>query len=141
MDYQKNGNTVTPDNTTAGIYDIVPSGATASDNYTVIYLKGMLNIREGLVLPAFLTLIEESAFEGIDAQRVYISENVVSIEKRAFADCKDLREIFIPATVQSIDDTALAGCVNVTVYGTAGSEAQRFAIAAGFDFVDPNGAE
>lgn len=96
---------------------------------------------ESLALPAFLTLIEESAFEGIAAQSVEISENVVSIEKRAFADCKSLQEIHIPATVLKVDDLALEGCENVTVYGTAGSEAERFATAAGFDFVDPNGAE
>lgn len=99
------------------------------------------NGSESLALPAFLTLIEESAFEGIAARRVEISENVVSIEKRAFADCGNLREIVIPAKVLKVDDTALAGCENVTVYGTAGSEAERFAAVAGFDFVDPNAAE
>ncbi len=96
---------------------------------------------ESLALPASLTLIGESAFEGIAAQRVEISENVVSIEKRAFADCKSLREIYIPTTVLKVDDLALEGCENVTVYGAAGSEAQRFATAAGFDFVDPNAGE
>ena len=78
---------------------------------------------ESLALPASLTLIEESAFEGIAAQRVEISENVVSIGKRAFADSKSLREIVIPATVLKVDDLALEGCENVTVYGAAGSEA------------------
>ena len=96
---------------------------------------------DSFALPASLTLIEESAFEGIAAQRVDISENVVSIENRAFADCTGLREIHIPATVQKVDDLALEGCENVTVYGKTGSEAQRFAIAAGFVFVDPDGAE
>ena len=96
---------------------------------------------ESLALPASLTLIEESAFEGIAAQRVEISENVVSIGKRAFADSKSLREIVIPDTVLKVDDLALEGCENVTVYGAAGSEAERFAAAAGFDFVDSNAGE
>lgn len=96
---------------------------------------------ESLALPASLTLIEESAFEGIAAQRVEISENVVSIGKRAFADSKSLREIVIPVTVLKVDDLALEGCENVTVYGAAGSEAERFATAAGFEFADSNAGE
>lgn len=91
-----------------------------------------------LVLPEALTLIEEEAFEGIAAERVEVSQNVVSIEERAFGDCKGLREIHIPATVVQIDDKALEGCEGVTVYGQKGSEAERFAKAAGFAFVDPD---
>ncbi len=101
----------------------------------------------GFVMPAALTIIEESAFEGVSAETVEISENVVSIEARAFADCENLREIHIPATVLSIDETALAGCKNVTVYGEKGSAAERFVQAvsaadpeAGFTFVDVNAA-
>ena len=106
-----------------------------------VFQSAAPNDGESLALPASLTLIEESAFEGIAAQRVEISENVVSIEKRAFANSKSLREIVIPATVLKVDDLALEGCENVTVYGEAGSEAERFAAAAGFDFVDSNAGE
>ena len=95
--------------------------------------------RTNLVLPEILTLIEGSAFEGIAARRVEVSPNVVAIEARAFADCKALREIFIPATVLKVDDYALDGCEDVTVYGVKGTEAERFAKAAGFTFVDLNG--
>lgn len=90
------------------------------------------------VLPAFLTLIEESAFEGIAAQSVEVTENVAAIEARAFADCKSLKEITIPDTVLKIDDHAFDGCEGVTVYGTKGSEAERIAKLCGFTFVDPN---
>lgn len=94
--------------------------------------------RANFVLPEFLTVIEESAFEGIAAECVEISANVAAIERRAFADCKTLREIHIPATVLKVDDYALDGCEDVTVYGVKGTEAERFAAAAGFTFVDPN---
>jgi hypothetical protein len=107
---------------------------------TTYYLPAVQTFTS-FALPASLTLIGENAFEGIAAQRVDVSESVVSIEKRAFADCKNLREIHIPAMVKSIDDTALAGCENVTVYGTTGSEAWRFANDAGFNFVDLNGGQ
>ena len=92
----------------------------------------------GLTLPAALVAIEEEAFAGIDAGRVEITENVVSIGPRAFADCKNLTELVIPATVQTIDDTALEGSENVTIYGEADSEAQRFADANNLPFVPSN---
>ena len=92
----------------------------------------------GLTLPAALVAIEEEAFAGIDAARVEITENVISIGPRAFADCKNLTELVIPATVQTIDDTALEGSENVTIYGESGSEAQRFADANSIPFVPSN---
>ena len=92
----------------------------------------------GLTLPAALVAIEEEAFAGIDAGRVEITENVISIGPRAFADCKNLTELVIPATVQIIDDTALEGSENVTIYGEADSEAQRFADANNLPFVPSN---
>ena len=94
--------------------------------------------RADTVLPKSLKIIEEGAFEGISARCVEITENVEAIERRAFADCKYLREIYIPATVLKVDDFALEGCEKVTVYGEKGTEAERFAKAAGFRFVDPD---
>ena len=44
--YQKDGSAATPDNTTAGTYDIVASGASAGDNYAISYTKGTLTISE-----------------------------------------------------------------------------------------------
>ena len=88
----------------------------------------------GFKLPAGLVTIGDGAFEGISAKRVEITENVVSIGARAFADCQHLRELVIPATVESIDDTALEGCKNVTIYGEKNSEAERFASDNGIMF-------
>ncbi|MGX8705835.1 MAG: leucine-rich repeat protein [bacterium] len=90
------------------------------------------------VLPELLTVIEDSAFEGIAAGNVEVTANVAAIGARAFADCASLTAITIPATVVKIDDTAFEGCAGVTVYGAAGSEAERVAALYGFDFVDPN---
>lgn len=89
-------------------------------------------------LPESLTLIEEEAFAGIAAASVEVSDNVVAIEARAFADCKNLREITIPATVQKIDDHAFDGCEGVTVYGAKGTAAEKIANLCGFTFVDPS---
>ncbi len=94
-------------------------------------------------LPRMLTQIEEEAFAGVSAKRIEVSENVVFIGKRAFADCTNLRELVIPSGVVSIDEHALDGCENVLVYGATGSAADLFVKAAktanpdaGFAFVD-----
>lgn len=89
-------------------------------------------------LPSLLVNIEEEAFAGIAAECVEITEKVVSIGPRAFADCPDLEKLVIPKTVESIDDTALEGTPKVTVYGETGSEAERFAEAAKVPFVPTN---
>ena len=92
----------------------------------------------GLALPPYLTLIEDEAFAGIAAARIEVSDKVVSIGAKAFADCKNLREIVIPKTVRHIDDSAFDGCEKVTVFGATGSEAERVAKLCGFAFVDPS---
>ena len=93
-------------------------------------------LKADITLPQSLTLIEEEAFLGIDASVVEVSENVVAIGARAFADCEYLMEITIPASVLRIDDTAFAGCELVTVHGEKGSEAERIAKLYGFTFLD-----
>ena len=93
----------------------------------------------GFTLPGMLTQIGEEAFYGIAAETIEVTENVVSIGPRAFADCKNLREITIPANVTAIDDSALSGCENVTVYGVKGTEAERFANENGFAFAQIGG--
>ena len=99
------------------------------------------NVYLGFAFPAALAAIEESAFEGIPAEYVEITENVTFIGARAFADCINLREIVIPATVKHIDDSALEGSGKVTVYGEAGSEAQRFATDNDIPFVAMEAAD
>ena len=76
-------------------------------------------------LPAGLLTIEEEAFAGISAQRVEVSWNVGAIGPRAFADCPNLLAISIPDTVTSIDDSALAGCGSVTVFGPSRSRTAK----------------
>ena len=95
----------------------------------------------GITLPADLVSIEEEAFAGTRAERVEISKNVVSIGARAFADSESLRALVIPATVKTIDDSALAGSDNVTIYGETGSEAERFAKDNDIPFVSANPGE
>ena len=89
-----------------------------------------------LRLPAALTEIEEEAFAGVSADSIYLQDQVVSIGKRAFADCKELRSIRIPDSVTSIEDSAFDGCSKMLkIIGESNSEAQRFAKEKGLWFV------
>ena len=121
-----------------GMSVVVLTPTETSANARRLFIAKSGDAQAAFALPVALTLIDEEAFEGIAAERVEVTENVVSIAARAFADCGNLREIVIPATVLSVDDHALDGCADVTVYGTSGTEAERFADAAGFTFVDPD---
>lgn len=49
------------------------------------------------------------------------------IGNRAFSGCSNLRKITIPSTVAEISETAFLNCPNLTIYGKAGSYAQKFA--------------
>ena len=114
----------TPEETIVIARGLAQNGTSEEDN------------KKSFALPKALTIIEKEAFVGIAATRIEVTENVVRIEANAFAGCKNLREFIVPATVKEIDDTALNKCKDVIVYGVKGTEAERFAGAAGFRFVD-----
>lgn len=71
---------------------------------------------ETLYLPAMLTEIEDSAFEGIAAEAVQIPYGVTSIGSRAFADCPNLMAVYIPGSVGYIADDAFDGSDNVELF-------------------------
>ena len=110
-------------------FDIEKTPITAD---TVLYARWSV---PDLVLPAALTEIGEEAFAGGVFSRVRLSEQTESIGSRAFADCPNLAEIYIPAGVQSIDAAAFGDRTELTICGTAGSAAETFAKAHGFAFI------
>lgn len=87
-----------------------------------------------LVLPADLTEIEESAFEGTDAEIVYIPDNCRKIGSNAFRN-SGVRQIRIPDDCE-IGEEAFAGCEDVTLIGTAGSGVATYANSHGLRFVE-----
>ena len=115
----------------------VPIEVIEADGVSVVLLvPDIPEEQPDFTLPKALTRIRQGAFEGISAARVRVSDKVTAIESRAFADCVNLREIIIPASVTEIDDSAFDSCAGVTVYGEARSEAARIAGQHGFSFVD-----
>ena len=81
-------------------------------------------------LPAMLTEIEDSAFEGDTFTHVYLGESVTSIGPRAFADCEQLLYIYIPNADTSIAADAFDGSPNVVI-GCPGGEVSSYAEAHG----------
>ena len=64
-------------------------------------------------------------FNGITS--LSLPKSVVSIGEYAFRRCENLISVTIPASVTAIGDYNFRQCDNLTVYGTIGSEAERFA--------------
>ena len=76
-------------------------------------------------LPAFLTEVEEYAFEGAAMSSVEVPQNCTSIGAGAFKNCRSLDKIRIPANC-AIGDGAFDGCGLVIVYGSKDSDAESY---------------
>lgn len=105
-----------------------------------IFVPGSITVAEetveepDFILPAALVTIEEEAFRGDAFTYVRLSENVTSIGARAFADCPNLRHIYIAEKTTSIDDDAFEGIAALVIHGVEGSYAQTYAQEHGFEF-------
>ena len=76
-------------------------------------------------LPAAMTTVEAEAFEGIAASAVYIPDTCDYIDDYAFRNCPNLTMIRIPADC-GIGWKVFEGCSWVYVFGTPGSDAERY---------------
>lgn len=76
-------------------------------------------------LPAFLTAIEEEAFEGAAMTIVDVPASCASIGDRAFRNCRSLRQIRIPADC-ILGDDVFDRCTLVYIFGYAGSSAEAY---------------
>ena len=87
-------------------------------------------------LPASITAIEESAFEGSNMSVVFIPDSCKKIADYAFKDCNLLTQIRIPETC-TVSDYAFDGCEEMYIFGTAGSDAESYCQShEGFTFVE-----
>jgi len=76
-------------------------------------------------MPSALSMIEESAFEGITNMTVVDASNCTTIGKWAFKGCTGLNQIKLLADC-SIDPDAFDGCGTVFVYAPAGGSTEVF---------------
>lgn len=63
--------------------------------------------------------IENSAFWGTSLREVIIPQNVTSIGKNAFAECKQLSKVTIHSKVENVEDAAFAGCTSLQTFELA----------------------
>ncbi len=89
-------------------------------------------------LPANLRVIEEDAFEGTAVSTLVLPETIERIERGAFVRTHYLSEVILPAQIQRIDADAFSPDQPLTVFGVPGTEAQRWARARGYTFVNRN---
>ena len=91
------------------------------------------------ILPAFLTEIEEEAFEGAAMTSVYVPDTCTVIGANAFKDCTQLEKVRLPQDCE-IDDTVFNGCKDPAVYAPAGGSTEKWCKAQGISFL-PEAAE
>ncbi len=88
-----------------------------------------------LDIPCAVNALGDGAFEGISAVSVRIPDGITRIGERVFADCTQMQEIYIPSTVQTIEESSFASAGGLTVFGQPDSYAETFALQKGFAFV------
>ena len=89
-----------------------------------------------LILPNDLLVIEENAFRGDKFTSVYCQDNTTTIGAYAFAGNAALEWIYLPPSVNMIDNASFAGCTQLIIYGQAGSYAQQYAEENQIEFVE-----
>ena len=85
--------------------------------------------QQNFTLPEEIESIAPGTFEGIAARIVIIPDGCESIGSRAFANCRNLTQVYIPASVKSDEDIAadaFAGCGHLYLYGVPGGAAQAY---------------
>lgn len=86
-------------------------------------------------MPGQMETVEEEAFSGVTFTHVYLGERVETIGARAFADCANLRYVYVPDSVNSIAPDAFQGDINVTIGCRQNSTAYQFAVDNGLSYL------
>lgn len=85
-------------------------------------------------LPAALTEIGASAFEGTAVETAVLPGSVEVIGDYAFADTPNLRSVYIPPSTAEIGDHAFDGTEDLTLAGLPGTPAEDWARRHGYGF-------
>lgn len=80
-----------------------------------------------LEIPEETLEIKSEAFKGVDASVVVVPYSTDSIGDSAFADCADLKSVFVRSYSVEFGENVFAGSPNVVIYGHYGSTAETYA--------------
>lgn len=79
-------------------------------------IKSLKNKSEIIItIPSCVSVIGDEAFAGSDIIEVTLSEGLVKIGKRSFANCMDLDTINFPKSLHMIGDEAFINCSNLNI--------------------------
>ncbi|MCQ2076842.1 MAG: leucine-rich repeat domain-containing protein [Bacteroidaceae bacterium] len=89
---------------------VIPEGTEViSRDYLHLLYKG--ETYEEVVIPKSVNRIEAGAFEGDKSPlKIIISRGIKDIPYSAFCRCKNLKEVWLPDTIESIGDYAFMNC-------------------------------
>ena len=75
------------------------------------------------LFPKNLVTIEDEAFEGTNLSTIFLQKQVVSIKERAFAEVRNLGNVFLSESVSFIGNSAFQSYNHFIVYGNKSSYA------------------
>ena len=101
-----------------------------------IHYDSVILLNPDFILPASLKTIEEEAFSGGAFAYVKLPEGIESIQTRAFADCLNLKYIYIPESTTMIHITAFENVAGLTILGKRGSYAGYYANSFDYNFIE-----
>ncbi len=91
-----------------------------------------------LDIPNGVEVLESTVFAACTFTEYTVSSGIKTIKRQAFADCKSLKKIYIPENVQTIEVEAFSGTKDLVICGVRDSEAEIFADTYGFKFEEYN---
>ena len=93
-------------------------------------------------IPLETQTIEVEAFTGCDYDTAYLNNGrLTSIDSRAFAECVNLKKVYISDSTIFIAVDAFAGIEDLIIYGKKGSYAESFAEKQGILFMESDGSD
>jgi len=90
------------------------------------------------IMPKSLQIVEEEAFANTAIQILVFQEGLQYVESNAFSSMLQLQEIYFPASVKSIADTAFSSSALKIIRGIQGTYAQEWADRHGIAFKQPD---
>lgn len=110
----------------------IPDSVTSIGDSAFYYCSSL----EKVSIPDSVTSIGSFAFSYCKSlTKAAIPTSVTSIKSRLFYGCSNLTTMAIPASVTDIAYDAFDGCYFLTIYGTAGSYAEKYAEKYDWPFV------
>ena len=109
----------------------LPNSVIQIDKYAFNGCKSLEEIK----LPKNLKTISEDMFGHCESlKKLDIPDSVVEIGEAAFFCCGTI-DIYIPSSVITIKEDAFKNCDKVTIHGTSGSYAEKYAKENGIEFI------